>query len=144
MATLQGLQKAIDTKSFNPNDLTEDQLLVIDDLLKTGELKGYKSIDDIITERSGAASAIAGEKQKKLQPFQQATKEAGFEVERADLELVGDVSLGAYAWLQDKDKLVNSFHSRISFSSLRVFIFFSSVLIVGSSSSICLGRGSSC
>ena len=108
MATLQGLQKAIDTKSFNPNDLTEDQLLVIDDLLKTGELKGYKSIDEIITERSGAASAIAGEKQKKLQPFQQATKEAGFEVERADLELVGDVSLGAYAWLQDKDKLVNS------------------------------------
>lgn len=108
MATLQGLQKAIDTKSFNPNDLTEDQLLVVDDLLRSGQLKGYGSVDEIITERSGAARAIAGEKQKKLQPFQQATKELGFEVERSDLELVGDVSGSAFAYLQDKDKLVNS------------------------------------
>jgi len=108
MATLQGLQKAIDTKSFNPNDLTEDQLLLVDDLLRSGQLKGYRSVDEIVAERSGAAKAIAGEKQKKLQPFQQATKELGFEVERSDLELVGDVSLSAFAFIQDKDKLVNS------------------------------------
>ena len=61
MATLQGLQKAIDTKSFNPNDLTEDQLLVVDDLLRSGQLKGYGSVEEIITERSGAARAIAGD-----------------------------------------------------------------------------------
>lgn len=108
MATLQGLQKALDTKSFNPNDLTKDQLLLVDDLLQSGQLKGYGSVDEIVTERTGAARAIAGEKQKKLQPFQQATKEAGFEVERSDLELVGDVSGSAFAFLQDKDKLVNS------------------------------------
>ena len=108
MATLQGLQKALDSKTFDPSDFTQDQLILVDELFKSGNLKGYGSINDVIKERAGAAVGVAQEKQKKIQPFQQATKEAGFEVERADLELVGDVSGSAFAFLQDRDKLVTA------------------------------------
>lgn len=108
MATLQGLQKALDNKTFDPSDFTQDQLILVDELFKSGNLQGYGSINDVIKERAGAAVGVAQEKQKKIQPFQQATKEAGFEVERADLELVGDVSGSAFAFLQDRDKLVSA------------------------------------
>ena len=108
MASIQGLQKALDSKTFDPSDFTQDQLILVDELIKTGNLKGYGSINDVIKERAGAAVGVAQEKQKKIQPFQQATKEAGFEVERADLELVGDVSGSAFAFLQDRDKLVSA------------------------------------
>ena len=97
MASIQGLQKALDSKTFDPSDFTQDQLILVDELIKTGNLQGYGSINDVIKERAGAAVGVAQEKQKKIQPFQQATKEAGFEVERADLELVGDVSGSAFA-----------------------------------------------
>ena len=108
MASIQGLQKALDNKTFDPSDFTQDQLILVDELIKTGNLQGYGSINDVIKERAGAAVGVAQEKQKKIQPFQQATKEAGFEVERADLELVGDVSGSAFAFLQDRDKLVSA------------------------------------
>ncbi len=108
MATIQGLQKALNNKTFDPNDFTQDQLVLVDELFKSGNLQGYGSINDVIKERAGAAVGVAQEKQKKIQPFQQATKEAGFEVTRADLELVGDVSGSAFAFVQDKDKLVTA------------------------------------
>ena len=108
MASIQGLQKAINEKSFDPNVLSREQLLAVDELFKSGELTGYNSIDDLINERKFAAVSIAKEKEKKLSPFQAATKEAGFEITRADLEAVGDITGGVFPYIQDKDKLVNS------------------------------------
>ena len=107
MATIQGLQKAIDEKSFDPNVLSREQLLAVDELFKSGDLTGYNSIDDLIKERKSAAISIAKEKEKKLAPFQAATKEAGFEITRADLEAVGDIAGGVFPYIQDKDKLIN-------------------------------------
>ena len=61
MATLQGLQKALDNKTFDPSDFTQDQLILVDELFKSGNLKGYGSINDVIKERAGAAVGVAQE-----------------------------------------------------------------------------------
>ena len=39
MASIQGLQKALDSKTFDPSDFTQDQLILVDELIKTGNLK---------------------------------------------------------------------------------------------------------
>jgi len=108
MATIEGLQKALDNKTLDPSDFDNDQKIILDELLRSGNLKGYNSINEIIRERAGAAVDIARQKQAQINPFQKATKEAGFEITRADLETVGDLSLGTIAYLQDKDKLINT------------------------------------
>jgi hypothetical protein len=66
MASIQGLQKALDSKTFDPNDFTQDQLILVDELIKSGNLQGYGSINDVIKERAGAAVGVAQEKQKIL------------------------------------------------------------------------------
>ena len=42
MATLKELQKKLDDKSLNPQDLSKKQRDIIDELINRGELKGPK------------------------------------------------------------------------------------------------------
>ena len=74
MATLQELQVRLDKKTFDPSQLNDDQRTAVDLAFESGELKGYNSVAEIERERSIASEIIAGEKEKKDQPFTVATR----------------------------------------------------------------------
>lgn len=112
MASLTELQSAIDGKALDPRSLSPDQRNAVDDAFRQGILKGYSSIGELEAERGMAAEAIAKRKTEQAQPFTVATKgispfsDEG--ITRADMEMVGDVGGSLFAYLQDKDKIMNS------------------------------------
>ena len=113
MATLQELQERLDKKTFDPSQLDDAQRAAVDLAFESGELKGYNSVAEVEKERSLASQIIAGEKEKKDQPFTVATRgllpftKEG--IERADLELIGDVGSGAYVYIKDAPKVTEAF-----------------------------------
>lgn len=112
MATLAEIQSAIDGKAFDPRSLSNEQRSAVDDAFKQGILKGYTGIGELEAERDVASEAIAKRKTEQAQPFTTATKgispfsDEG--ITRADMEMVGDVGGSLFAYLQDKDKIMNS------------------------------------
>lgn len=113
MASVQELQKRIDNKTFDPSTLSQEQRLAVDSAFEQGILSGYRSVADIEAERGAAAVRIARQKSQRAEPFTTAT--AGMipftdkGVERSDLELVGDAGGGLFAYMQDRNKLVDAF-----------------------------------
>ena len=100
MATIEELQKAIDDKSFAPENLTGEQRAAVDSLIEEGILKG-PATGDIMQQRDVARQEVAQQKTEALQPFTAATG-----IERSDVEMVGEVALGITPFLQDREKLV--------------------------------------
>lgn len=113
MATIQELQSRLDNKTFDPSKLNSDQRAAVDLAFEQGQLKGYKNVAEVEKERSIGAKLIAREKEKKADPFKEATKGifpfTGEGVERSDLELVGDVTGMGAVYIKDMPKIINEF-----------------------------------
>ena len=54
MATLESLQKQLDDRTLNPQDLSIKQRQIIDELIDRGELKGPKMLE--LNKMRGAAA----------------------------------------------------------------------------------------
>ena len=108
MASIQALQKALDQKKIDTSTLNNDQLNALDKAFKSGELKGYDSVRDLRMEQGQAAEALATEKEEQLRPFQKATQgitPTGEGIERADFELIGDVTGSIIPYVLDSSKI---------------------------------------
>jgi hypothetical protein len=111
MATLQELQMKLDDKSFDPSKLTKEQEAAVNLAFESGELKGYKDVNEIRKEKKIGSQLIAQEKTEKAQPFTTATKgltPSGEGFERRDFELAGDVTAGFATYLKEAPKVASA------------------------------------
>src|SRR5210317_979058 len=113
MATYEELQKRLDNKTFDSSKLNAEQRSAVDLALQSGKLKGYTSVDEIERERTIGSKLVAREKEKRAQPFTEATRgispfsDEG--ITRSDLELTGDVAGGGLVYVKDMPKIVSAF-----------------------------------
>jgi hypothetical protein len=113
MATYEELQKRLDNKTFDTSKLNPEQRSAVDLALQSGKLKGYASVDEIERERTIGSKLVAREKEKRAQPFTEATRgispfsDEG--ITRSDLELTGDVAGGGLVYVKDMPKIVSAF-----------------------------------
>ena len=106
MATLEELQKRLDDKSLNPQDLSIKQRRLIDELIDRGDLKGPK-MQELNRMRGAAAAGIAREKEFYADPIGKALEAEDnpyFIKGRSTAELAGDVSasIAPYAVMRKK------------------------------------------
>ena len=109
MASIQELQKALDNKALDTSTLNRKQLRSLDRAFKAGVLTGYADINELRVEQGGAADTLAAEKEKQLKPFQAATVSAVYPegIQRADFEMVGDVTGNVIPYVLDAKKITN-------------------------------------
>ena len=90
--TLKELQKKLDDKSLNPNELSREQRAIIDELIKRGELKG-PTMRELTLQRDKAAKDIARADQFYADPIGSALEaEDSMFKGRPTAELAGDLS----------------------------------------------------
>ena len=90
--TLKELQKKLDDKSLNPNELSREQRAIIDELINRGELKG-PTMSDLTLQRDKAAKDIARADQFYADPIGSALEaEDSMFKGRPTAELAGDLS----------------------------------------------------
>ena len=90
--TLKELQKKLDDKSLNPNELSREQRAIIDELIDRGELKG-PSMRDLTLQRDKAAKDIARADQFYADPIGSALEaEDSMFKGRPTAELAGDLT----------------------------------------------------
>ena len=65
---LARIQKLLDNKELNPNNLNEQQVRVIDSYFKSGKLKGYNNVMGIAQERDTAKEEIITGAEQKANP----------------------------------------------------------------------------
>jgi len=109
MADIKTLQEALDKKAVDTSKLNRKQLGALDKAFKEGILKGYNSVSELQHEQGGAAETLAAEKEKQLRPFQAATVSAVYPegIERADFEMVGDITGNVIPYLLDSKKIMS-------------------------------------
>ena len=109
MADIKKLQEALDKKAVDTSKLNRQQLGALDKAFKEGILTGYNSVSELQHEQGGAAETLATEKEKQLRPFQAATVSAIYPegIERADFEMVGDVTGNVIPYLLDSKKIMS-------------------------------------
>jgi len=90
--TLKELQKKLDNKSLNPDELSNDQKKIIDELIRRGDLKG-PSMRDLTLQRDKVAKDIARADEFYADPIGEALEaEDSFFKGRPTAELAGDLS----------------------------------------------------
>ncbi len=99
MSTLDKLQKKLDDKTLNPNELNEQQRMVIDALIKNGKLKG-PTMGELNEMRLGAAEGVAKDKEFLQDPLQVST---GYGQDT--YELVGDVAGSIFPYVYNRKKI---------------------------------------
>ena len=109
MSTLDKLQKKLDDKTLNPNELNEQQRMVIDALIKNGKLKG-PTMGELNEMRLGAAEGVAKDKEFLQDPLQVST---GYGQDT--YELVGDVAGSIFPYVYNRKKNIQSSKRRNSF-----------------------------
>jgi len=108
MASIQELQKALDNKQIDTSTLNNKQLNALDKAFKSGELKGYDGVGELRMEQGRAANILAREKEEQLRPFQKATQgitPTGEGIERADFEMIGDITGSIVPYFLDASKI---------------------------------------
>ena len=98
------LQRRLDEKLIDPNNLTLGQRAALDEAFEQGILTGYKSTGDMVKERRLAAEDIAGEVRKRLQPLGKASLGA-LALERGVLVAAGDIMGSFFPYIKDGKKL---------------------------------------
>jgi hypothetical protein len=63
------LQRRLDEKLINPNDLTLTQKEALNTAFEEGTLKGYRSVSDMIQERRLARKDVAEDVRQRLEPL---------------------------------------------------------------------------
>tara|TARA_R100000353_G_scaffold173666_1_gene140262 strand:- start:427 stop:3546 length:3120 start_codon:yes stop_codon:yes gene_type:complete len=98
MSTLEKLQEALDNKTLNTDKLSEDQKIIIDELIRQKKLKGPTT--DQLSELRGAARRKAARKKEFLQDPLRTTG-----VGQPTYELVGDVSGSIFPYAYNRNKI---------------------------------------
>jgi len=99
MSTLQELQKKLDDRTLNPDELTKEQKGIVNELIKRGDLKG-PTIEELTEMRLGAAEEVASEKEFLQDPLKAAT-----DVGQPTYELVGDITGSIFPYVYNRKKI---------------------------------------
>lgn len=105
---INNLQKKLDSNTINPNDLTDDQRMIIDELIRRGELKG-PTMGQLGEMRQGATEEIVSEKEFLQDPLKAATG-----VGQPTYELTGDIAGSIFPYVANRKKIfraVKGWHS---------------------------------
>jgi len=101
---LANLQERIDNKLVDPNKLSSDQRIALDQAFKDGLLKGYSGVGEMQAERRLARKEIAKDVREKLAPLTSG-QEFFFGAGRGTLVATGDI-LGSFTpYIVDGKKL---------------------------------------
>ena len=98
MSTLEKLQEALDNKTLNTDKLSEDQKIIIDELIRQKKLKGPTT--DQLSELRGAARRKAARKKEFLQDPLRTTG-----VGQPTYELVGDIGGSIFPYAYNRNKI---------------------------------------
>ena len=98
MSTLKKLQEALDNKTLNTDKLTNEQKIIIDELIKQKKLKGPTTGE--LSELRGAARRKAARKKEFLQDPLRTTG-----VGQPTYELVGDIGGGIFPYAYNRKKI---------------------------------------
>ena len=111
MSELEQIQGLLNNKQFDPDKLTRDQENQMNMLFRSGQLKGYDNVSDIKQERSQARRELAAEAETADRPIETATQDLPVfgEVNRQTFEGVGDITGSIIPYIQDREKLKQSF-----------------------------------
>ena len=104
MASIKELQSAIDTRNIDTRKLSQEQLQALDTAFKTGELTGYEGVEDYQRLIDLGAASVAGQKEKRLKPFETATG-----VDRGDLVFAGAASGSMIPYFMNRDQIMDAF-----------------------------------
>ena len=104
MASIKELQSAIDTRNIDTRKLNQEQLTALDTAFKTGELTGYEGVEDYQRLIDLGAMSVAGQKEKRLKPFETATG-----LDRGDLVFAGAASASMVPYFMNRDQIMDAF-----------------------------------
>ena len=92
MATIDEIQKRLDNNTLDPSSLTEEQRIIIDELINRGRLKG-PTMSELSEKRDVARTEVAREKQFTAEPIASAlAAEDSFFKGRPTAVLAGDLT----------------------------------------------------
>ena len=98
------LQRRLDEKLVNPNDLTLTQKEALNTAFEEGTLKGYRSVSDMIQERRLARKDIAEDVRQRLEPLAP-TSLMSLGIRRGMLAAAGDIVGSFTPYVMDGKKL---------------------------------------
>jgi hypothetical protein len=98
------LQRRLDEKLINPNDLTLTQKEALNTAFEEGTLKGYRSVSDMIQERRLARKDIAEDVRQRLEPLAP-TSLLSLGIRRGTLAAAGDIVGSFTPYVMDGKKL---------------------------------------
>jgi hypothetical protein len=98
------LQRRLDEKLINPNDLTLTQKEALNTAFEEGTLKGYRSVSDMIQERRIARKDIAEDVRQRLEPLAP-TSLLSLGIRRGTLAAAGDIVGSFTPYVMDGKKL---------------------------------------
>jgi hypothetical protein len=98
------LQRRLDEKLINPNDLTLTQKEALNTAFEEGTLKGYRSVSDMIQERRIARKDIAEDVRQRLEPLAPSSL-LSLGIRRGTLAAAGDIVGSFTPYVMDGKKL---------------------------------------
>jgi hypothetical protein len=98
------LQRRLDEKLINPNDLTPVQREALNTAFGDGTLKGYRSVNDMIQERRIARKDIAEDVRQRLEPLAPSSL-LSLGIRRGTLAAAGDIVGSFTPYVMDGKKL---------------------------------------
>ena len=98
------LQRRLDEKLVNPNDLSPAQREALNIAFEDGTLKGYRSVSDMVQERRLARKDIAEDVRKRLEPLAP-TSLLSLGLRRGTLAAAGDIVGSFTPYVMDGKKL---------------------------------------
>ena len=113
MTTIADLQKQLDNKSLDPNKLNKKQKVIIDELIKRGDLKG-PSMDELQTERAGAARDVATMDEAVKNPIGVRLQQTGSSLDgRSEAVLAGDLIGSITPYVAMRKKIFSAAKSKV-------------------------------
>ena len=98
------LQRRLDEKLVNPNDLSPAQREALNIAFEDGTLKGYRSVSDMVQERRLARKDIAEDVRQRLEPLAP-TSLLSLGIRRGTLAAAGDIVGSFTPYIMDGKKL---------------------------------------
>ena len=98
------LQRRLDEKLVNPNDLSPAQREALNIAFEDGTLKGYRSVSDMVQERRLARKDIAEDVRQRLEPLAP-TSLLSLGIRRGPLAAAGDIVGSFTPYIMDGKKL---------------------------------------
>ena len=96
---IDNLQKQLDDKTLNPDNLSDEQKAIVDELIRRKKLKG-PTMGQLGEMREGATEEIVSEKEFLQDPLKAATG-----VGQPTYELTGDIAGSIYPYVANRKKI---------------------------------------